>query len=586
MARQMPRADVVIVGMGWTGGIAARELAQSGLRIVGLERGRFRDTIPDYTAPNALDELRYSVRGDMFQDLSKETVTFRNAPKETALPMRRLGAFLPGTGLGGAGIHWNGQTYRFLPTDFELRSHVEQRYGKSFIESDLTIQDWGVTYDELEPSYDKFEYVCGISGKAGNIKGQIQPGGNPFEGARQREYPTPALQTGYAPSFFGEAAKSFGYHPFPQPAANLSQSYINPDGVELGVCTYCGFCERFGCYNWSKSSPLNTVLPIALRNPNFELRCECHVTRVNMSSDGKTATGVTYVDASGVETFQPADLVLMCAFQFHNVRLMLVSGIGKPYDPGSGEGVVGRNFAYQTMATVTPFFEKQRLNTFAGAGAMGVTIDDFNGDNFDHGQLGFVGGGYICATTTGGRPITQTTLPQGSRRWGAGWKKALKDWYDRSVPIICHGSSMARRQNHIDLDPTYRDVYGMPLARITFDFSSNDVRMREFLIGKATTIANAMQPTHVEVTRPPVPFSIVPYQTTHVTGGAIMGNDSRSSAVNRYLQSWDVSNVFVFGASAFPQNAGYNPTDTVAALAYWSLDAIKSKYLPAPGRLM
>ena len=133
MARQMPRADVVIVGMGWTGGIAARELAQSGLRIVGLERGRFRDTIPDYTAPNALDELRYSVRGDMFQDLSKETVTFRNAPKETALPMRRLGAFLPGTGLGGAGVHWNGQTYRFLPTDFKLRSHVEQRYGKAFI---------------------------------------------------------------------------------------------------------------------------------------------------------------------------------------------------------------------------------------------------------------------------------------------------------------------------------------------------------------------------------------------------------------------------------------------------------------------
>ena len=586
MARQMPRADVVIVGMGWTGGIAARELAQTGLRIVGLERGRFRDTIPDYTAPNALDELRYSVRGDMFQDLSKETVTFRNAPNETALPMRRLGAFLPGTGLGGAGIHWNGQTYRFLPTDFALRSHVEQRYGKMFIEDDLSIQDWGVTYDDLEPSYDKFEYVCGISGRAGNIKGTIQADGNPFEGPRQREYPTPPLQAGYAPSIFDAAAKSLGYHPFPQPAANLSQSYINPDGVELGVCTYCGFCERFGCYNWSKSSPLNTVLPIALRNPNFELRCECHVTRVNMSSDGKTATGVTYVDANGVETFQPADLVLMCAFQFHNVRLMLVSGIGKPYDPAAGEGVVGRNFAYQTMATVTPFFEKQRLNTFAGAGAMGVTIDDFNGDNFDHSQLGFIGGGYICATTTGGRPITQTTLPQGSRRWGAGWKKAMKEWYDRSVPIICHGSSMARRQNHIDLDPTYRDVYGMPLARITFDFSSNDVRMREFLIGKATTIANAMKPTHVEVTRPPVPFSIVPYQTTHVTGGAIMGNDPRSSAVNRYLQSWDVSNVFVFGASAFPQNAGYNPTDTVAALAYWSLDAIKSKYLPAPGRLM
>ena len=563
MARQMPHVDVVIVGMGWTGGIAARELMGTGLRIVGLERGRYRDTIPDFTAPNALDELRYGIRGDLFQDLSKETVTFRNAPNQTALPMRRLGAFLPGTGLGGAGVHWNGQTYRFLPTDFKLKSHVELRYGKKFIDNDLSIQDWGVSYDELEPHYDKFEYVCGVSGKAGNLQGKIQPGGNPFEGPRQREYPTPPLNEGFSGSLFSDACKSLGYKPFPQPAANLSQTYINPDGVELQQCTYCGFCERFGCYNWSKSSPLNTVLPIAMRNPNFELRCESHVTKVNLSKDGKTATGVTYVDATGQETYQPADLVLLCAFQFHNVRLMLVSGIGKPYDADSGDGVVGRNFAYQTVATVHPFFADKRLNSFAGAGAMGVTIDEFNGDNFDHSQDGFIGGGYIMSTTTGARPISQTVLPAGVPRWGAGWKKALADWYDRSFTIVCHGSSMARKQNHIDLDPAYRDVYGMPMARMTFDFSPNDVRMREFLIGKATEIANATKPTHVIQSRPPVPFSIVPYQTTHVTGGAIIGTDPQTSAVNRYLQAWDVPNVFSIGASAFPQNAGYNPTDTV-----------------------
>lgn len=586
MARQMPHVDVVIVGMGWTGGIAARELAGTGLRIVGLERGRYRDTIPDFTAPNALDELRYGIRGDLFQDLSKETVTFRNAPNQTALPMRRLGAFLPGTGLGGAGVHWNGQTYRFQPADFVLRSHVEQRYGKKAIDDDLSIQDWGVTYDELEPWFDKFEYICGISGKAGNIQGQIQPGGNPFEGPRQREYPTPPLETGYAGSLFIEAASSLGYKPFPTPAANLSQTYINPDGVELQVCTYCGFCERYGCYNWSKSSPLNTVLPIAMRNPNFELRCESHVTRVNMSTDGKTATGVTYIDANGVETVQSADLVLLCAFQIHNVRLMLASGIGKPYDPATGQGVVGRNFAYQTVASVTTFFEDKRFNTFAGAGAMGPTMDDFNSDNFDHSEVGFIGGGYLAVHTTGARPITQVHLPPGTPRWGAQWKKGLSQWYDRSFSIGCQGSSMARKQNYVDLDPTYRDIYGVPMARITFDFSPNDIRMREFLMQKMLGIAKVLNPTHVAESRPPVPFSIVPYQTTHITGGAIMGTDPQTSAVNRYLQSWDVPNVFSIGASAFPQNAGYNPTDTVGALAYWSLDAIKSRYLPNPGKLM
>jgi gluconate 2-dehydrogenase alpha chain len=573
--------------MGWTGAIAARELADTGLRIVGLERGRYRDTIPDFTAPQALDELRWNARGEMFQNLARETVTFRNKLDETALPMRRLGAFLPGEGLGGAGVHWNGQHWRFLPTDFEIRSHNEARYGKSFIDPELTVQDWGVTYDELEPYYDKFEYVCGTSGKAGNLKGTVQEGGNPFEGPRTREYPTPPLKQGYAPRLFAEAAKTLNYKPFPQPASNMSQdSYTNPDGVEMGQCTYCGFCERFGCYNWSKASPFNTVLPLALRNPNFELRCDSHVTRVELTPDRKAARGVTYVDVAGRETFQPADLVLLCAFQLHNVRLMLASGIGEPYDPNTGRGVVGKNFAYQTMGYVSAFVADKRINAYAGAGAMGMTLDEYNGDNFDHGPHGFIGGGYILATTTGNRPIQQTTLPDGAPTWASGWKRALHDWYDRYVPIQAHGSGMARRTNYIDLDPTYHDAYGVPLARITFDFPQNDLKMRSFLTDKVVEIANAMNPTHVKVSLPPVPFSIVPYQTSHITGGAITGADQATSAVNTHLQSWDVPNVFVHGACSFPQNAGYNPTNTIAALTYRSLDALKSKYLGNPGRLL
>ena len=587
MPRHMPHVDVVIVGMGWTGAIAARELADTGLRIVGLERGPYRDTIPNFAVPNTMDELRWSVRGEMFQNLSRETVTFRNHLKQTALPMRRLGAFLPGEGLGGAGVHWNGQHWRFLPTDFQMRSHNEARYGKKAIDPELTIQDWGVTYDELEPYYDKFEYVCGTSGQAGNLQGAIREGGNPFEGPRSREYPCPPLKQSYGPRQFAETARGMGYKPFPQPASNMSQdSYTNPDGVQMGPCTYCGFCERFGCYNWSKASPFNTVLPIALKNPNFELRCDSHVTRVELTPDRKSARGVTYVDAAGQALFQPADLVLLCAFQFHNVRLMLASGIGPGYDPRTAKGTVGKNFTYQTMAYTYPFFANKRMNGYAGAGAMGMTLDEFNGDNFDHGPHGFIGGGYILAQTTGARPIQQSTLPDGSPSWGSGWKRALHDWYDRSFTIQAHGGSTAHRANYIDLDPTYRDAFGVPLARITFDFPQNDLKMRQFLVDKSVEIAKAMRPDHLKVSLPPVPFSIVPYQTTHIVGGAIMGVDRNTSAVTTHLQSWDVPNVFVHGASAFPQNAGYNPTNTLAALSYRSIEAIKSKYLQNPGTLI
>jgi gluconate 2-dehydrogenase alpha chain len=217
---------------------------------------------------------------------------------------------------------------------------------------------------------------------------------------------------------------------------------------------------------------------------------------------------------------------------------------------------------------------------------MGMTVDDYNGDNFDHGPHGFIAGGYLLGATTGERPIQQTTLPADSPSWGSGWKRSLRDWYDRSFNVQAHGANMARRQNYIDLDPTYRDVFGVPLARLTFDFAQNDLKMRSFLVARINEITRAMNPTSVKVSLPPVPFSIVPYQTTHVTGGAIMGTSPADSAVNTYLQSWDVPNLFVHGASAFPQNAGYNPTGTLAALSYRSAETLKSRYLSHPGSLL
>src|SRR5450432_772786 len=144
-------------------------------------------------------------RHHLFQDVAHDTLTFRNSTRQTALPMRRLGSFLPGEGVGGGGVHWNGQVWRFLPSDFAARSHNLKRYGKGAVPADMTIADYPVSYDELEPSFDKFEYLCGVSGKAGNLKGAIQPGGNPFEGARAREYPTPPLQMTLAPQIFARS---------------------------------------------------------------------------------------------------------------------------------------------------------------------------------------------------------------------------------------------------------------------------------------------------------------------------------------------------------------------------------------------
>jgi gluconate 2-dehydrogenase alpha chain len=585
MARLLPKKDAVIIGLGWTGAILAEALTRAGLNVVAIERGPWRDTPTDFNIGYVQDELRYGIRRDLFLKPSVEAMTMRNRLDETALPMRDYGSFLPGDGVGGAGVHWNGKTWRFWESDFQIRSHLTRRYGAAKLKG-LQLQDWGVSWAEIEPSFDTFEYLCGISGKAGNIGGQIQDGGNPFESPRSREYPNPPLKTGYSPMLFEQVTRELGYHPFPQPSANLSRPYVNPLGVAMGACTYCGFCERFACANYSKASAQTTILPVLMTRPNFELRTESEVLKVNLTSDRKAARSVTYVDAQGVEYEQPGDMVLICAYSLMNVRMMLLSGIGAPYDPVSGRGTVGRNYCYQTSCGARMFLDGKRLNPFIAAGSMGRTIDDFQGDAFDHSDLDFVGGAGMSCDPTNGRPIGYRPTPPGTPRWGAGWKKATVDGYQNALNIGAQGSSYPVRENYLDLDPTYTDRHGRPLLRITFDFPDNDIAMSHYMSDQLEKIAAAFDAKHVTVARIRKGWNSVPYQSTHNTGGAIMGENPRTSAVNKYLQSWDVPNVFVIGASAFAHNAGMNPTGTVGALACWAAKAVTEKYIKAPGALV
>jgi len=197
----------------------------------------------------------------------------------------------------------------------------------------------GIPVAELELYYDKFEYVAGVSGKAGNLQGSIRSGGNPFEAPRQREYPLPPLEPGLAGELFAETAKHLGYAPFPRPTANASQAYTNADGTQLGACQYCGFCGFFGCAFNAKGSPHITVIPLALQSPHFTLRTHAWVTRVLTDATGKRATGVAYTHVcTGEEYEQPASLVVLCAYAINNVHLMLLSGIGTPYDPVAQTG--------------------------------------------------------------------------------------------------------------------------------------------------------------------------------------------------------------------------------------------------------
>ncbi|CEG24130.1 Gluconate 2-dehydrogenase flavoprotein precursor [Planococcus massiliensis] len=559
MVTTLDKVDVVTVGVGWTGGIVAAECAKEGLKVVGLERGRERGT-EDFAIVH--DEYRYAVRYELMQDLSKETITFRNRRDQKALPMRQMGSFLLGEGLGGSGTHWNGQNWRFLPYDFQIKTMTDEKYGANKLPPEYTIQDWGITYDELEPYFDRFEKTAGISGEDKN----------PFAGKRSSDYPTPPMKKTPILKKFESATTNLGYSPFMMPSANLSEAYENPDGQQINACQYCGFCERFGCEYGAKTSPEITVVPTAKDTGNYEIKFNSNV--VEIMKEGDRVTGVRYFDTVTFEEFiQPAEVVVLTSYMLNNAKLLMVSEIGEMYDPETGRGTLGKNYGYQILPGASGFFD-EKMNVFMGAGALGMTIDDFNGDNFDHSDLDFIHGASLSITQTGNRPILTNPIPPDTPSWGADFKKASIENYLKSLSIGGQGASMPHRDNYLSLDSTYKDIYGVPLLQMTYNFTDQDRAMHKYVSERAAEIMQEMGAKTVVGGSPISDYDIVPYQTTHNTGGTIMGAEPETSVVNNYLQHWDMENLFVVGAGNFAHNGGYNPTGTVGALAYRCAEGI------------
>lgn len=563
MVTTLDKVDVVTVGVGWTGGIIAAEATKAGLSVMGLERGKKRGT-EDYQ--HVHDELKYAVRYELMQDIAKETMTFRNSREQDALPMRQQGSFLLGENLGGAGTHWNGQTWRFLPYDFEVKSMTEERYGSDKLQEDdgYRWEDWGITYDELEPYFNTFEQTAGISGED-----------NPLGGDRSESYPTPPMLKSRSLRMFEEAATNMELHPIMMPSANLSQQYENPDGETINACQYCAFCERFACEYDAKATPEVTVIKTAQKSDLFQLRVGANVVEIITDEDDDSkVSGVKFVDVmTGEEFIQPADIVALTSYIFNNYKLLAVSDIGEQYDPETEEGTLGRNYCYQIFGGATGFFDEQ-FNTFMGAGSLGMALDDYNGDNFDHEDLDFLHGGNISITQTGARPILNNPVPSDTPSWGEEFKEESIKNYTRVLSVSGQGATSPHKENYLSMDTEYTDAYGVPLVCLTYNFTDQDRARQKYLAERSGEILEEMGASQVDLAAELTDYNIVPYQSTHNTGGTTMGASPETSVVNNYLQHWDRDNLFVVGAGNFQHNSGYNPTATVGALAYRCADGI------------
>jgi gluconate 2-dehydrogenase alpha chain len=563
MSQKLREADVVVVGTGAAGGTAVWPLAEAGLRVVALEAGP-RVTEADYP----FDEIRNDIR-DWFGRFkaNREVPTARlDATKVATRPVGATGPMM--NAVGGTSIHWMTQSWRYLPWNFKLRSETIKRYGKAALNGS-TVTDWPFTYEDLEPYYDKVEYRQGVSGQAGNVKGKIDARGNVFEGARARPYPLPPLRRSGWTQLMHKAARDAGFKPYPGPAGIRSQPYH-----DFAACTYCGFCGWTGCWTGAKAQTNIHYIPQAEKTGNLEVVDMARVLVLNVDTNGK-ASGVTYLKG-GKTYFQPAKVVVLAAYTYENVRLLLLSR-SKAYPNGlsNNHGQVGKDYIGHGLssASVSGLFSGHRLNRYSGTIGQFTAIDDLDADNFDHTGLGFVGGGMATATMEA-KPIgTANTLPPSAPTWGAGYMQWLSQNADSVGTASAQMEVLPYADNFLDLDPSVTDDLGRPVTRITFNLKQNEINSALYVQAKLKAWVASAGASEIWAF-PPTPRS----PNTHAFGGTRMGHDPDSAVLNRWQISHEVPNLMILGGSAFPTSAGRNPTETIQATAWRAADHLVGKF--------
>jgi gluconate 2-dehydrogenase alpha chain len=558
MATRLKETDVVIIGLGAAGGVAALPLAQAGLEVIGLEAGGWltrRDFAPD--------ELRNNYRGwpQGVQKANQEIPTSRanasspTAPRVAIHPMQNA--------VGGTTLHYWAQSWRLNPWDFKVVSETRRRYGASRIPAGSTVEDWPFGLEELEPYYDKVEYEIGVSGQAGNINGRIDPRGNPFEGARKRPYPMPPLRGNEFLDKMASTARTIGWTPFPGPAAVNSRSYQN-----RSACMYHGFCNRGGCHVDAKNSTAVTTIPRAQATGRFKVVARAHVTALQVDGSGRM-TGVTYL-TDGVEYFQPARVVLLASYTYENTRLLLLSkSTAFPDGLSNNHKQVGRHyFSHHQGAGVSALFPFN-LNTWYGLPAQGVAVDNWADDNFDHGPLDFIGGGNLWVYADR-RPISAAGMSTFGKapNWGSAWKTFIRENADRSNTAYLQKTTLPYEDNYLDLDPVVKDPLGFPVCRITAEYKENERRIGAFIQDKMERWYR--EAGAIAIQRGPVggPMGV----STHAYGGTRMGDNPETNVVNRFGFSHEVPNLGVLGASVMGTSGARNPTLTAQALAWRTAD--------------
>ena len=536
------QVDFVVIGGGGAGAIVAKELSTAGLRVVLLEQGPYL-----HEGNFQHDELQFKDIFDppgigrevLTRDHTLQPDTFRRTDKEkaVAVPFAEYGRCI-----GGGTVHFTGNYWRFHEIDFHERSKCGEVPGTG-------LADWPITYAELEPYYTKAEWELGISGAAG---------ANPFDPPRSKPYPLPPMPIQSSGVLLERGARKLGWHPYPAPLAILSRPYR-----ERAACAHCGFCEYFGCEWGAKSSTLATVIPLAERTGRCEIRSESYVRKISTDARGRI-DGIFYFDRAKQEHFQRAKAAVVCCNGAETPRLLLMSESNLfPHGLANSSGLVGKYFMIDLGSSCQATFDHP-LNDYKGVRVTRVVQDFYDSDP----KRGFFGGGGID-TRFNFYPISFALygLTPDAPRWGAGFKNALRENFNRTMTVYGHTTCIPLESNSISLDPEVKDAWGLPALRITYKCHPDDLSTMKFFTDRSMELLDAAGATKKWAA--PVEDATA---AGHLMGTCRMGNDPEKSVVDKNHRAHDVPNLFIVDGSSFVTSGRNQPTCTIQALAYRAAD--------------
>ena len=534
----LKHVNAVVVGAGAGGGIVAKELARAGLSVVLLERGKW------YTAfdcrKDDLRNQRTTVLGNAFgpEDGRNPRVVVDERGRERVVQPSEGEYNNNAACVGGGTLSYGAMAWRFMEKDFRLRSTYGAVEGS-------TLEDWPISYADLEPYYEKAEWEIGVSGDDSN---------NIFRPPRKRPLPMPPLPPNREYQVLKPAALRLGLHPFDIPMLRNSVAYNG-----RAACMRCRWCVGFACEVDAKNGTQNTVIPVALATGNCELRTECIVKEILTDAQGRVK-GVAYFDSDERLQEQTADVVVVSGSANESARLLLNSksrrfpnGIGNRYD------WVGRNLQGHAYTGAVGLFDSEVYDDM-GPGA-GIAICDFN-----HGNKGLVGGGMLANEFI--RLPYQFVGWHAPKvaRWGLEHKQFMRQWYRRSMGVMGPVQEMPVFESRVQVDPKVKDYWGIPVARLSGHRHPNDEIVAKFLSSKAEVWLKEAGAIRTWTFLPGSGLS----GGQHQAGTCRMGDDPKTSVVDKYCRVHDLENLYVVDGSVHVTNGGFNPVLTIMAIAYYA----------------